>query len=63
MFECLGNLLENLKTFAKLFFDMPKSNQSHMLRFPETPYTYAACLCIELCQIVVTPVGVLFMLS
>ena len=64
MFKCLGNLFENLeKPFAKLFFDMPKSYQSHMMIPPENLIHIWCLSCIKLCQIVVTLGRILFMLS
>ena len=55
LFKCMGNLFENLEN--------PLQSSSLICQSPtkaiwcfilKTFYTYAACLCIELCQIVVT---------
>ena len=63
MFKCLGNLFENLEN--------PLQNSSLICQSPtkaiwwyflKTTYTYTACFCIELCQIIVTE-RILFMLS
>ena len=64
LFKCLGNLFENLENLlqsSSLICQSPiKAKWWYILK---TIYTYAACLCIELCQIVVTLERILFMLS
>ena len=64
LFKCMGNLFENLEN--------PLQSSSLICQSPtkaiwwdilKTIYTYATCLCIELCQIVETLGRILFMLS
>ena len=64
MFKCLGNLFENLENplrSSSLICQSP--TKAIWWYFLKTIYTYAACFCIELCQIVVTLERILFMLS
>ena len=63
MFKCLGNLFENLENplqSSSLICQSP--TKAIWWYFLKTTYTYAACLCIELCQIVVTLERILFVL-
>ena len=64
LFKCLGNLFENLENplwSSSLICQSP--TKAIWWYFLKTIYTYAACFCIELCQIVVTLERILFMHS
>ena len=64
LFKCLGCLFENLENplrSSSLICQSP--TKAKWWYFLKTIYAYAACFCIELCQIVVTLKRFLFMLS
>jgi len=64
LFKCLGNLFENLENpLASSFLICQSPTKAIWWYFLKTIHTYAACFCIELCQIVVTLGRILFMLS
>jgi len=64
LFKCLGTLFENLENPLRSSSLMCQSpTKAIWWYFLKTIYTYAACFCIELCQIVVTLERILFMLS
>ena len=64
LFKCLGTLFENLKNpFASSSLICQSPTSAIWWYFLKTIYTYGACFCIELCQIIVTLERALFMLS
>ena len=55
LFKCMGNLFENLENPLRSSSLICQSlTKDIWWYFLKTIYTYAACFCIELCQIVVT---------